>query len=216
MPTLYYAPKACSLAPHILLEESGLPYRTERVDVFAGENLRPEYLAVNPRARVPALKLDTGEVLTEVTALLHWISEQVPERAFIPAAGIARARCNELMGFLASRVHPSFAQLVRPDRFSESPEDHPRITSLGARTFRTNLALLDAMLSKDGPWALGPDFTAADPYVLVFARCADYVGAETRDLASLQRCVTHLMERPAVLRTIAAEGLEDTRTLRAG
>src|SRR5687767_3795884 len=100
MLTLFYAPKACSLAPHILLEESGLPYRAELVDIFAGEHLRPEYLKLNPRGRVPALRLESGEILTEVTSLLFWISEQVPERGFMPASSVARARCIELASLL--------------------------------------------------------------------------------------------------------------------
>jgi glutathione S-transferase len=208
MLTLYYAPRACSLAPHALLEEAGLPYRAEHVDIFRGAHLQPDYLRLNPRARVPALRLPTGEVLTEVVALLTYIAEQAPERGLLPREGLARARCYELLSFLASRVHPAFGQVVRPDRFSPEPGDHPRLARHGVAAFLAALADLDALLDAAGPYALGPAFGVADPYVLVFYRCARYVGLDVSHLARLRRCAEATQARPAVQRTLAAEGLQ--------
>jgi glutathione S-transferase len=214
MLTLFYAPKACSLAPHILLEESGLPYRAELVDIFAGEHLRPEYLKLNPRGRVPALRLESGEILTEVTSLLFWISEQVPERGFLPASSVARARCIELASLLASWLHPAFAQIVRPDRYLSEAVDHPRISAMGVRAYLENLALLNTMLSPSGPFAMGEHFTMCDPYVLVFARWANDVGLDIGGLQRIRRCVEHTMARTAVRRTLEVEGLLEASEVR--
>lgn len=206
MLTLYYTPKACSLAPHVLLEESGLPYRAELVDIFSDVHKRPEYLAINPRARVPALRLESGEVLTEVISLLTWIAGQVPERKFIPSEPLERARCYELMSFIASRVHPSFAQAVRPDRFTPDVSHYERVMDLGVRTFAESLELLDGLL-RPGPYAMGARYTVVDPYILVFSNCARYLGLDLGKFPRLQACVSATLARPAVQRTLAAEGL---------
>lgn len=208
VPTLYFTPKACSLAPHILLEESGLPYEAVLVDIFKGENRLESYLRINARARVPAMRLDDGQVLTEVPALLSWISDQVPDRGFFPQAGLARARCMEIVNWLTSSVHPSFGQVVSPHRFSPDAGDHERITTLGLKTFAENLAHLDAMLHPDGPYALGEQYSACDPYLLVFTRCADIIGLDYAHLRRLERCARNTTARPAVQRTLAAEGFE--------
>ena len=107
---------ACSLASHLAIEASGLPYTSREVDT-RGDSRSPEYLALNPEGGVPALVID-GAVLTESQAILTYIGDLVPERALIPATGtMARARAHEWMNFLSSGLHVAFRQLMVP-RFS--------------------------------------------------------------------------------------------------
>lgn len=143
-------------------------------------------------------------------ALLTWISDQVPERGFIPAGALERARCMELMSFIGTRVHPSFAQVVRPDRFSSEASDHARITQHGVRAYLDNLKALDAML-KASPYAMGKTFTAVDAYALVFVRSAELIGLDVSDLSRLRACADATLARPAVRRVLAAEGFEEFR-----
>lgn len=206
MLTLYYAPKACSFAPHAILAESGLPYRIEHIDIFAGATRTPEYLAINPRGRIPALRLASGEILTEVVAILNWIAEQVPEKELIPKAGLQRARCFELLAYIATRVHPSFAQVVKPDRFSPEAGDHGRITAHGVHAYAESLRLMEGLLS-DGPYALGEKFSVVDPYIGVFFNCAKFIELDLAPLPKLSACVANTFARPAVRGALVAEGL---------
>ena len=114
---LYYAPTACSIAPHIALEEIGVPFEARRIDLGAGQQTSPDYLAVNPQGRVPALVID-GETVTEVPALLTYIASLAPEAGLAPPPGtLAFARCFEWLGFLSSSLHVAYAQFRRPGRF---------------------------------------------------------------------------------------------------
>ena len=106
--TLFYSPGACSLSCHIALEESGLPYERRRFHATKGGTESPEYRAINPRGRVPALRLSDGSILTEAAAILGFVADQVPEKELLPAHGtLDYARAREWMGFLASSVHPA-------------------------------------------------------------------------------------------------------------
>src|SRR5881398_366278 len=115
--TFYYAPTACSIAPHIALEEVGAEFEPRRIDLAKGEQSSPEFLEVSPLGRVPALIID-GEAVTEVPALLTFIASLKPEAGLTPPPGtLAYARCFEWLGFLASSLHVAYAQFRRPQRF---------------------------------------------------------------------------------------------------
>ena len=141
-----------------------------------------------------------------MVALLGFIAEQAPQLQLIPSEPLERARCQELLSFISTRVHPAFAQVVRPGRFSPETSDHPRITAHGMKAYGESLAALDEML-RASPYALGERFTVLDPYVLVFWNCAHFIGLDTKPLTAIARCVSATLERPAVLRTLEKEGI---------
>src|SRR3954469_15846604 len=113
----YYAPTACSIAPHIALEEVGAKFEPRRIDLAKGEQSSPEFLELSPLGRVPALIVD-GEAVTEVPALLTFVASLEPAAGLTPPPGtLAYARCFEWLGFLSSSLHVAYAQFRRPQRF---------------------------------------------------------------------------------------------------
>ena len=116
MMTLYYAPGACSMAAHIVLEEAGEKYEAKRVDLAKGEQRTAAYLKIHPLGRVPALGLDGGAPLTENTAILPYLGKRF---GLWPKDPIAEAKALSLIGYFASSVHPAHAHISRPERYSE-------------------------------------------------------------------------------------------------
>ena len=127
MLTLFYAPGACSMAAHIVLEESGEKYEAKKVDLAGGEQRTEAYLKIHPLGRVPALRLDDGEPLTENTAILPYLGKRYD---LWPRHAATEAKALSLVGFFASSVHPAHAHVGRPERYtacllytSPSPRD---------------------------------------------------------------------------------------------
>src|SRR5260370_8663392 len=122
MLTLYYAPGACSMPAHTVLEESGEKYQRQKVDLAGGEQ-RPEgYLKINPQGRVPALKLDEGEPLAENTAILPYLGKRF---GLWPSDPVAEAKALSLIGFFPATVHPAHAHVCRPHRYPPAPPPFP-------------------------------------------------------------------------------------------
>src|SRR5882672_6819525 len=122
MLTLYYAPGACSMAAHIVLEETGEKYQPQKVDLANGEQRTDAYLKINPQGRVPVLGLDSGEALAEAKAL-------------------------SLIGFFAASVHPAHAHVGRPERYTTDQSAFPNIKETGLKTFHGYLKQIDGMLA---------------------------------------------------------------------
>src|SRR5258708_39040368 len=119
MLTLYYSPGACSMASHIGAEESGAPYEPKQILIAKGEQKTPDYLKINPRGKVPALKLDDGAVVTENTAILSYLAKRSPEKNLLPTDAAADARCASVMACLSNTVHPAVTRIFRPGKFNE-------------------------------------------------------------------------------------------------
>jgi glutathione S-transferase len=203
---LYYAPGACSLAPHIALEEAGVPFETARIDLTKSEQLSEDYRSLNPRGRVPILVLD-HQVVTEVPALLTFVAGLNPDAQLIPPAGtLAHARCFEWLGFLSSTVHVAYAQFRRPERFV--PADSPHAEPVSGHGRDICIALwkeIDQRLA-GGKWAAGDIYSIADPYLLPFYTWKWRLDLEASDLPNWSAWVERIKERPAVQRALATEG----------
>ena len=130
MLTLYYAPGACSLAAHIVLEESGEKYEAKRVDFSKAEQRTEAYLKINPQGRVPVLLLDDGEPLAENTAILPYLGKRF---GLWPKDAAAEARALSLIGFFAASVHPAHAHISRPERYASDKSLFPRHPGAGAQ-----------------------------------------------------------------------------------
>ena len=207
MPTLYYSPGACSLASHIVLEEIGAPFEAKRVTILKGEHRTPEYLALNPHGRVPTLT--EGEfVLTESPAILSYLGHRFPEAGLLDLANLERlGRTQELLNFFSSSVHVAFAQIWRAERFSDAEAAREAVVATGRRTVESYFDELE-LLSQDGGWIVGNQYSIADPYLLVFYRWGARVGFDMSRYPNWNRHKEKMLARPAVQRALATEEIE--------
>lgn len=209
---LFFSPGACSLAPHIVLEELGVPYEPVRVAIAEGANSRPEYLAVNPRGRVPALWIrdEAGQrVLTEALAIMVYLARRHPQPQLLPDEPEAFVRALEWMGWLGASLHQAGARTVfRPERFTVDAAGAEGIAAQGRISVRAGVADLEARL-RGHAWALGERYSAVDAYLLVFYRWGGRCGLTMRtDFPEYTRIMDAVRARPAVQRVLAREGVQ--------
>ncbi len=166
--TLFVSPRACSLACHIALEESGLPFTIKIVKIREDQHRTAEYLGVNPWGKIPAMLVD-GEVLTEAHAILSLVGDLAPpEKKLLPRdSPLKRAHAHEWMNFLSSTVHIAFRPLFRPHYLIGARSLYPKLREVGVPTFQKTLLEVERRLSGNR-WALGGDYSVVDPYLLVF------------------------------------------------
>jgi glutathione S-transferase len=203
MLTLFYAPGACSMAPHIVLEESGEKYQAKRMDLAKGEQKTADYMKIHPLGRVPALQLDDGSPLTENTAILPYLGKRF---GLWPTEPVKEARALSVVGFFASSVHPAHAHIGRPERYTEDKSALPGLQAMGKKTFHEYLKQIDATYA--GREWLSDGYSALDPYAFVF-----YVWGVKRELpmAELRNYGAfkdRMLKRPAVQRVVADEGVK--------
>jgi glutathione S-transferase len=196
---LYFAPNACSLSPHIALRESGLPFDLERVDLRTKRTASGEdFLAVNPKGYVPALKLDDGQVLTEGAVIVQWIADRRPESQLIPPFGtMARYRLLEWLHFIATELHKGFAPLYN----ASMPEE---IKAATREKLASRFAVLAAAIETQ-PYLTGPTFTVADGYAFYTLRSWKRVVNPELPSPALTRYFELVMARPAVRAALEAE-----------
>jgi glutathione S-transferase len=200
MLTLYFAPGACSMAAHIVLEESGEKYQPQQVDLAKGEQRTPEYMKIHPLGRVPALRLDDGEPLAENTAILPYLGKRF---GMWPTDAMAEAKALSTIGFFASSVHPAHAHVGRPERYTADQSAFPGIKEAGLKTFHGHLKQIDGMLA--GREWFGDQYSVLDPYGFVF-----YTWGVRRELpmGELKNYTAHkdrMLKRPAVQRVVEQE-----------
>jgi glutathione S-transferase len=203
---LYFAPGASSLAPLVALEEAGADYEGERLLLADSQQRRPDFLAINPRGRVPVLVAD-GQVITENVAILTAIAHRFPAADLLPFENPPLlARAYELIGWFASGVHVAFAEVFRPERFTDDETAKAALKAGGRRNVLLAFEEIEAIL-QDAPagWLVGDRFTAVDPYALVFWRWAGRLAIETADYPAFTAHATRLLDRPSVRRAIARE-----------
>jgi glutathione S-transferase len=200
MLTLYYAPGACSLASHIVLEESGEKYEAKRVDLAKGEQRTDAYLKIHPLGRVPALMLDNGEPLTENTAILPYLGKRF---GLWPKDGMAEARALSLIGYFASSVHPAHAHISRPERYATDTAVFPNIQEQGKKTFHGYLKQIDGMLA--GRQWFSDQYSVLDPYGLLFYTWGVRRELPVAELANYSAFRDRMLQRPAVRRIIEEE-----------
>lgn len=203
--TLYYSPGACSLAPHIVLEELGIPYEAVRISTADGQQRSPEYLKVNPRGRVPALAVG-GKVLVENVAILAYLGGGFPGKGLWPAKTWDQAQALSLMAWLADTVHPAFAHLYRPERYVQGEAHVGAVKEGGRKAFGECLAEIDRILA-GRKWTVAGRFSVLDAYLLVFYRWGSRNGFPVKSLANYTALVERVLARRAVKKVMADEGI---------
>jgi glutathione S-transferase len=202
---LYYAPGACSLAPHVALEEAGAAFDTVRLNLAEGDQRQPDYLALNPKGRVPTL-LVGGRPLTEVIAILTYVDRRFPAAGILPGRDpLLLARAYEAMSFIASTVHVAFAQTSRPERYADDPAVRSALAEPGRDRFVRSLDGLEALAQGVDAWLIGETFTAVDAYALVVRRWAERIGVDLSRYPAWTGKGDRALERPSVQRALARE-----------
>jgi glutathione S-transferase len=203
MLTLYYAPGACSMAAHIVLEESGEKYTPQRVDLAKGEQKTEAYLKIHPLGRVPALRLDDGAPLSENTAILPYLGKRF---GLWPTDAMAEAKALSLIGFFAASVHPAHAHVGRPERYTADTSAFPGIKDMGLKTFHGYLKQTDAMLA--GREWLSDRYSVLDPYAFVFYTWGVRRELPMGELKNYTAFKDRMLERPAVQRVVEDEKIK--------
>ena len=208
---LFYMPGACSMVPHIALEEAGAQYERVLIDFAQGDQLKPEYLKINPKARVPALSTDRG-VLTEIPAILGYIA------LTFPAAQLAKiedpfefAELQAFHMYIATTIHVTFRQISRPDYFADGEAAAQALRAKVPERSNEHFALIERQFADGRPWVHGDRYTASDPYLFVFAsylRRGDR--GEPERFPAIMAHRARVRARPAVERVLEAEGLAAT------
>ncbi len=198
---LYYSPGACSLSPHIALKEAGLPFDLVRVDLKAKKlEDGSDYNAINPKGQVPALGLDSGDLLTEGAVIVQMIADTAPQKNLAPANGTSdRYKLQEWLNFIASELHKNFSPLFQP------------VLSDDTKTFFKDRLMgkfkyIDGAL-KGRDYVMGNHFTVPDAYLFTMLAWADRVGLDISGLPNLVAYKARVAARPKVQEALTAEGL---------
>jgi glutathione S-transferase len=205
---LYYSPGACSLASHIALEEAGLDYETQKINTAEGEQRSPWYLKLNPRARVPTLTVD-GEVLTENVGILTYIAGGYPKAGLWPKDTWHQAKAVSTMAWLSNTVHPTFAHVFRPQRYTDDAQAQEAIKSHARGMYSDYLEEIDGLLA-GRTWAIGDRFTVVDGYLVVFYRWGNRLQLDMKALANYTKLIERVTARPAVKKVMQDEGITIT------
>ena len=204
MLTFYYAPHTCALASHIALEQAGADYETVRVDFATNGQRKPEYLAINPKGRVPALVTDRG-VLTETPAILMFVCQTYPHARLAPLDDVfALAQVQSFNSYLCSTVHVAHAHRMRGYRWADDPAAIAEMQRKAPQAVSECFALIEREMLK-GPWVMGQTYSICDMYLFTLAQ---WLEADGVDLTKLPKVVDHrrrMSEHPVVRKVVAAE-----------
>ena len=196
---LYLKPGACSLSPHIALEESGLPYETEVVDLKTKITASgADFTKSNPKGYVPALLLDSGELLTEGAAIVQYIADQAPAKKLAPANGtIERYRLQSWLNFIGTELHKSCSPFFNPASGKEWKE-------IASANLERRLAYVNEQL-EGKPYLMGEDFSVADGYLFTTLNWGQWTGVDIAQWPSLVAFQERVGARPSVQAARAAE-----------
>ena len=204
MLTLFYATGTCSLASHIALEDSGASYEAKRLDFSAGDQRKPEFLAVNPKGRVPVLVTDRG-IITETSAILVYIAQTNPAANLAPLNDpFALAQMQAFNSYLSSTVHVAHAHRPRGSRWADDDAALASMKKKVPQNMSECFGLIENTYFK-GPWVMGADYSICDPYLFTIS---SWLEADGVDPARFPKVLDHrnrMAARPNVKKVLARE-----------
>ncbi len=199
---LYYSPGACSLSPHIVAMEAGLPLQLERVDLKTRQTEKGlDFMRVNPKGYVPTLEMDDGSILTEGPAIVQYLGDRNPGSGLVPPPGtIERYRIQEWLNFVSTEFHKQYSPLF-------NPSVPPEIQKIFAGNLERRYGLVAKTLEKQ-PFLMGSLFTVADAYLFTVTNWARTVHFDLSKWPAIVDYQKRIADRPAVQKAFAAEGLK--------
>ncbi|MBV8094175.1 MAG: glutathione S-transferase family protein [Acetobacteraceae bacterium] len=201
---LYYAPGACSIGIHVLLEEIGKPYEAQAVKLAEREQYKADFVAVNAKSKVPTLVRDDGSVLTEFPAVAYWLARTNPEKKLWPDEAEAQARALEAMDYVVATMHmQGFARIFRPENFSPDPANHDKVKERGKEIFEKGLELMEKTL--EGRDYIVGQFSIADAALFY----VEFWWSERLKNPLPANCAAHyarMKARPSVQKVLRDEG----------
>jgi glutathione S-transferase len=202
---LFFGPQSCALASHIALEESGAEYEAVRLDLGAGDQKKPEYLKVNPKARVPALVTERG-VLTENPAILAFVAQSFPKAKLAPLDdAFAFAKIQAFNSYLCSTVHVAHAHGRRGYRWADAQSSFDDMKRKVPESMAACFDLIEKEMF-DGPWVAGADYTIADPYLVTLESWWESDRIDPKRYPKLLEHRNRMADRPAVKRVLPLHG----------
>jgi|HubBroStandDraft_6_1064221.scaffolds.fasta_scaffold21837_4 glutathione S-transferase len=198
MLTLYYSPGASSVIPHITLEEIRAPYQRKLINLAKGEHKTDAYLKINPHGKVPALSVD-GNILTENVAILTYLAKQFPDARLLPQNQLEEARCISTMAWFSSAVHPTFAHIIRPERFASDTVAQLNMKETARQTFWAHCEEINGLLAGN-EWMMGAQYTVSDPYAFFFYDLGLRIKLPVRELTAYTAFSERMLQRSAVRR----------------
>lgn len=197
---LFYAPGACSLSPHIVLNEAGLAFDKVKVDTKSKAMDGGDYRSVNPLGYVPALELDDGTILTEGPAIVQYVADTVPGKQLAPPNGtLERSKLQSWLNFISSELHKGFSPLFNPSM-------PPEAKQLFRERLATRFQHLDKHLA-DKDYLLGKTFSVADAYLFTVSNWAAHTDVDLSAFGNVLAYRKRVAARPAVQAAMKAEGL---------
>ena len=198
---LYYSPGACSLSCDIALQESGVKFTREKVDLKTKKTeTGKDFNSINPKGYVPTLELDNGEILTECSVILQYIADKAPEKQLAPlATSFERYRLQEILIFLSTEIHKSFGPFFSADAPDKTKE-------MAREKITSRLKILEERLNKSA-FLMGEQYTVADPYLFTLSRWLPKAGLKIEQWPSIAQFFETVKARPAVADTLKAEGI---------
>lgn len=204
MLSLYCAPNTCALASHIALEDAGADYEPVFVDFAGGEQRKPDYLAINPKGRVPALVTDRG-ILTETPAILAFIAQSFPAARLAPIDdAFAFAEVQSFNSYLCSTVHVAHAHRLRGSRWADDEAAIEAMKRKVPQSVGDCFGLIEHEMFA-GPWVMGSDYTICDPYLFTIARWLEGDGVDIARFPKVQDHYRRMEARPAVQRALSRQ-----------
>lgn len=205
---LFYKSAACSLAPHIVMAELNMVYELEAVDLktkvcASGD----DYRKINPNGSVPALRTDSGEILSEGAVIMQYLADQKPEAGLMPKLGtIERYRCMEWLNFIATDLHKNYTPLFFAGMIVKNADGQAEMKSYYIEVLKNKIAVASERLGNKN-FAMGDNFTIADAYLFTVLGWSKYVGVDFSHLPNMTAYMSRVGERTSVMRAMKEEGM---------
>jgi glutathione S-transferase len=202
--TLYFTPGTCALASHIALVDAAAEHALRRIDFSKSEQRSPDYLAINPKGRVPALATPRG-VLTETPAMLAFIAHSFPKAGLAPLDDpFAFAEIQSFNAYLCATVHVAHAHRMRGHRWADDPAAIAAMQKKVPQSVGECFDLIERQMLR-GPWVMGEHYTIADPYLFTLSGWLEADGIDQSRIPKVMEHRARMQERPAVKQALAAE-----------
>ena len=201
---LYFAPHTCALATHIALIDAGADYQLSRIDFATAQQRSPDYLAINPKGRVPALVTDRG-VLTETPAMLAFVAQSFPGKRLAPLDHpFAFAEVQAFNSYLCSSLHVAHAHRMRGYRWASEESSFADMQRMVPKSVGDGFALVEEHMLR-GPWVMGEAYTIADAYLFTLAQWLEADGVDTARIPRVMAHRARMADLPNVRRAISEE-----------